>query len=190
MEHDRRIKRILVVDDDSGHRAMTCKLLEEILAYSCTAAASAFEALEILDGSQYDLVLSDIIMEGKDGLELVSEARGKYPDIPCIIMTGYSSQYSYTDIIHAGADDFISKPFGVGELKAKIDRVSRERGLISSLEKVNIELKRAYQDLAARLEETINALASAMELRDPYTAGHQTRVADIACMIARALNMP
>ena len=190
MELEPQIKRILVVDDDTGHREMTCKLLEEILNYSCIPASSAFEALEILQGSEFDLVLSDIIMEGKDGLELVSEAREKYPNTPCIIMTGYSSEYSYTDIIAAGADDFISKPFGVGELKAKLDRVSRERGLISRLEKVNVELKQAYHDLAARLEETIHALVSAMELRDPYTAGHQARVADIACLIAKKLNMP
>ncbi|MFI5330062.1 MAG: response regulator [Desulfobaccales bacterium] len=116
---------VLVVDDDDALR----RLLQDYLLmirFSCKSAANASEALAILCQENIDLVVSDIRMPGKDGVELMQEARREFPDIPFIIMTGYSSEYSYDAIIDAGASDFIVKPFYLDELKAKICRIQKE----------------------------------------------------------------
>ena len=116
---------VLVVDDDDALR----RLLQDYLLmtkFSCQSAANAFEAQAILCQENIDLVVSDIRMPGKDGMELMREAHREFPDIPFIIMTGYSSEYSYEGIIDAGASDFIVKPFSLDELKANICRIQKK----------------------------------------------------------------
>ena len=94
--------------------------------FSCQSAANAFEAQAILCQENIDLVVSDIRMPGKDGVKLMQETHREFPNIPFIIMTGYSSEYPYDAIIDAGASDFIVKPFSLGELKAKICRIQKK----------------------------------------------------------------
>ena len=177
----RMIEQILVVDDEEGHRAVVCQILQR-MKYICHMAPDAFEALKALDRNRFDLVVSDITMHGKDGLQLAREALAKYPQLSFIIMTGHAGQYSYNDIIDAGASDFITKPFSSGELKAKIDRIAREKQALQALRSAN-------EALHATLDDTIDALASSLEMRDPYTAGHQQRVAALACAIAEEMGL-
>ena len=182
MMEERVIERILVVDDEEGHRTVVGQFLQRA-GYICNMAPDAFEALKALDHNHFDLVISDIRMHGKDGLELAREALGKYPQLYFIIMTGDAARYSYTDIIDAGASDFITKPFSVGELKAKIDRIEREKQVFQALRAAN-------ETLLTTLDDTIDALASSLEMRDPYTAGHQQRVAALACAIVEEMGLP
>jgi DNA-binding NtrC family response regulator len=122
---DKATPVVLVVDDDDSLR----RLLQDYLLmtrFSCKGAANASEALAILCQENIDLVISDIRMPGKDGVELMQETHREFPDIPFIIMTGYSSEYSYEGIIDAGASDFIVKPFSLDELKAKICRIPKK----------------------------------------------------------------
>jgi response regulator RpfG family c-di-GMP phosphodiesterase len=178
----RIIERILVVDDEVGYRTVVGEYLEKV-GYTCTLAPDGFEALRALGDNHFDMVISDIKMHGKDGLALAREALAKYPHLDFIIMTGHSAQYTYVNIIDAGASDFITKPFSVGELKAKIDRIERERQVLS-------DLRRANDALQTTLRDTIDALASLLEMRDPYTAGHQQRVTALACAIAVEMDLP
>jgi putative two-component system response regulator len=185
---DPLIGRILVVDDEEYYRMMIQQALQR-MGYASEIAAEGFEALRRVSVEHFDLVISDIRMPGKDGLELTKEALANYPHLDFIIMTAYAAEYSFTDIIKAGAADFIAKPFSMGELKAKIERIERERQTLRQLRESNEQLKQAYTQMESTLEETIHALASALEMRDPYTAGHQRRVADLACAIARELGL-
>jgi DNA-binding NtrC family response regulator len=122
MKSDKVSPVVLVVDDDDALR----RLLQNYLLmtrFSCKGAANASEAQAILSQESIDLVVSDIRMPGKDGVELMQETHREFPYIPFIIMTGYSSEYSYDGIIDAGASDFIVKPFTLGELIDKICRI-------------------------------------------------------------------
>ena len=124
MKSDKVPSVVLVVDDDDALR----RLLQDYLLmtkFSCQSAANAFEAQAILCQENIDLVVSDIRMPGKDGMELMQETHREFPNIPFIIMTGYSSEYSYDGIIDAGASDLIVKPFSLDELKAKICRIQK-----------------------------------------------------------------
>ncbi len=174
-------RHILVVDDDTSLREMLGRVLPG-MGYGCEVASDCSSALEKLRLDTFDLVISDIRMGGKGGLELMREAKELYPNLDFIIMTGYAPEYSYSDIIDAGAIDFIAKPFELGELKAKIGRIEREKRLLRQLFEANTQLERT-------LEQSIETLSATTEMRDPYTAGHQRRVARLACAIAEEMGL-
>jgi putative two-component system response regulator len=169
------------VDDDDPCR----KVLEQILQksrYSFLSAANAFEALKILGRENVDLVLSDIKLGGKDGVAMMQEAHQLYPELPFIIMTGWSQEYSYDDIIYAGAADFLAKPFSPRELTAKICRIQREKQIYRQLQHALARMEKIF-------ENTVRALAAILEKRDPYTAGHHCRVSELACAMGRELGL-
>ena len=96
------INRILVVDDENEMRLMVQKHLRKV-GYECESATNAHEGLTKLEQERFELVISDIMMEGMDGLEFMKEALSQNAALDFIIMTGYVGQYSYSDIIGAGA---------------------------------------------------------------------------------------
>ena len=142
-------QRILVVDDDEPGRKATTRMILK-MAYPCDAVSSGEEALEKLQREHFDIVLSDIKMEGMTGLELMKRARQRFSQLDFIIMTGYTSEYSYTDIIKAGAIDYLAKPFERAELEARLERAIKERRLLGQLQKSHDEVEQAL----SRLKET------------------------------------
>lgn len=134
---------ILVVDDDAAIK----ELVQEYLTdqnYQVNTASSALQALEMLDSLKVDIVLTDIVMLGMDGMELTRKLKNSY-SLDIIVMTGYSSEYSYGEAVRAGASDFIFKPFRLEELDLRIKRVLREAAfkneramLVKKLEKLAI----------------------------------------------------
>jgi signal transduction histidine kinase len=150
------IVRILVVDDDEAQ----CQLLQQILGecgYVCESTTSPMNALSKLSEIPYNLIISDITMEEKDGLELLKEARSLHPETKFIMMTGYVERYLYSQIIDAGATDFIPKPFPAEELLAKIERLQRET-------KADEELRRHRDHLEDLVERRTADLSRANEL--------------------------
>jgi two-component system, cell cycle response regulator len=120
-------RAILIVDDDSAIK----DAVEEYLtyhSYRVETAANAEEALRKLDTFSADVVLTDIMMNGMDGLELTRRIKEKY-DADVMVMTGYSADYSYEEAVRTGASDFIFKPFRFEELVLRIKRVLREAEL-------------------------------------------------------------
>ncbi len=128
---------VLVVDDEKDVRKTVVEMLAN-LGFQVRSAGNAQEALQELDKGEYGLVLTDIKMPGMDGLELIRQIKISYPDVCSIAMTGYSQEYGYVDVIDAGAADFLDKPFGIGELEAKVKRVMIERNIKRELGKLSI----------------------------------------------------
>lgn len=185
MENGKRAS-VLVVDDDKTFREMIDRVLEPI-GYSCSLASGSSEAMDMLGRDRFDIVISDIRMEGKDGLELIKEAREVFPHLDFIAVTGHAAQYKYSDIIRAGASDFILKPFTLEELEAKLARIEREREMLEELKAANLKIGQACQSLEKTLGNAVETLARVVEIRDPYTAGHQFRVGQLAEALAREL---
>ncbi len=129
---------ILLVDDDELVR-MTLSILVGTLGYHCLVAGDAPEALVVLDSTHVDLVLTDVVMPGMDGLELLKTIRHNYKDTDVIISTGYSEKANYAEVIKAGAIDFIKKPIDQAELDAKLARAVRERTMMRELEKLSMQ---------------------------------------------------
>jgi DNA-binding response OmpR family regulator len=139
MSRQREIKNILVVDDEQSICAMLVRFLRSV-GYDCDSTTNPIKALSMLKQGEFELVISDITMEGMDGLQLLKEIPGLDPGLDTIIMTGFTRDYTYSDVIEAGASDFISKPFQMPELKAKIARLNRERKMRRELQDLNTAL--------------------------------------------------
>lgn len=138
---DQHIKKVLIVDDEVAYISLIERYLEK-QGYVCSTAPNAAIALEEFSRAKFDLMISDIVMSGTDGLELTRQALQLQPDLACIMMTGHTSAYPFSDIIACGADDFIRKPFEITELQAKIERINRERLIRHQLSQTNAALSR------------------------------------------------
>lgn len=128
---------ILIADDDP----LILSLLEasvEAFGYRCTTARDGQEAIKALARDDFAIVITDMTMPRLDGMALLKHVREHYPRIDVIVVTGYTETFSYTEVIRAGASDFISKPFNIDELEAKICRVAREQKLIRQLEHLSM----------------------------------------------------
>lgn len=131
---------ILIVDDDLAIRDSMHEFVE-MSGYQSSTAASAEEALDLLQGSTIDVVITDIMLPGIDGLELTDRIRKKF-DIDVIVMTGYSGDYSYEEAISKGASDFVFKPVRFEELLLRLRRVLKERRLTQERVHMLEKLKR------------------------------------------------
>lgn len=163
--NERSLNRILVVDDEEEYRLVVGRFLEA-LHYEAATAVNGRRGLEMMDNERFDLVISDIRMAEMDGIQFMREARQSYPHVEFVIMTGHAAQYSYSEIIGAGAADFISKPFDVGKLKSKLERIDRERRLRLQLHEANEALRRMNAQLKQELAEKDRMSHELREARD------------------------
>ncbi|KPJ99019.1 MAG: hypothetical protein AMJ60_06345 [Desulfobacterales bacterium SG8_35] len=129
--------RILLVDDDPSILEILSDMMA-IFGYEHDTAQNGHEAIEKLKSDFFHIVLTDMKMPGMDGMELLRYMNSNYPNIKVMVLTGYDRTFSYTDVIKAGASDFISKPFNTDELEAKINRLVREIELLRQLEILSI----------------------------------------------------
>ncbi len=118
---------VLIVDDDVAIRESMNEFVD-MSGYVASTAMSAEEALEKLDEGNIDVVITDIMLPGMDGLELTDRIKKNF-DIDVIVMTGYSGDYSYEEAISKGASDFVFKPVRFEELLLRLRRVLKERRL-------------------------------------------------------------
>jgi len=175
--------RILIVDDDPDIRDIF-KYGIQHSGYACLTANGANEALEILNQHCVDVVVSDINMPEMNGLELIKIIKERH-DCDVIIMTGYIEDFTYEEIIGRGASDFIHKPVRISEFIARLKRVLFERKTLAERDKAAENLRLNLVKFQRAMDGIIHAISLTVELRDPYTAGHQQRVSDLAAAIAR-----
>ncbi|RMG35224.1 MAG: EAL domain-containing protein [Gammaproteobacteria bacterium] len=130
---------ILIVDDDDRMRESVRDLLS-IHGHRCELAAGARQALDLLEDHSFDLVLLDIKMPGMNGLDLLKELAGKYPDISVIMVSGETSFENMTKVMRLGAADFLRKPYSPADLLYSIDSVLRKRRLQQVVRAMNARL--------------------------------------------------
>ncbi|MBM3783789.1 MAG: sigma-54-dependent Fis family transcriptional regulator [Acidobacteria bacterium] len=132
--------RILIIDDEEDIRESLETLLS-IEGYHITLAVNATEGLERLAASSYDLVLLDLMMPDKSGMEVLAEVRGRDRDTPIFLITAYGSIDVAVKALKSGANDYFSKPWDNEKLLIEIERqIAKGR-----LEVENLELKRALK---------------------------------------------
>ncbi len=129
---------ILIVDDDELVRR-TLSVLVSSLGYHCLVAGDGVEAIAVLKSTAVDLVFTDIVMPGMDGLQLLAHVIENYKGTDVLISTGYHEKASYSEVIKAGALDFIKKPIDQAELEAKLARAIRERNMMRELERLSMQ---------------------------------------------------
>ncbi len=130
-------QKILIVDDDPSILELLNQLFQR-KGFECKTAENGKKALEQLDTSPFTIVVTDLIMPQIDGLELLKIIKESWPETDVIVMTGYTKNFTYTDVIRAGASDFVHKPFTLDEIEAKIQRLIKERQLRHTLKRLSV----------------------------------------------------
>jgi diguanylate cyclase (GGDEF)-like protein len=128
---------ILVVDDEP----QACIIITDALSslgHRVDSAGDGAEAVEKLQRNDYSIVVTDMDMPRMDGMGLIEYIIQNHADIDIIAITGHIMKYTYTEVVEAGASDFITKPFSLNELEAKVNRLIRERLLREQLSKLAV----------------------------------------------------
>jgi len=145
------VTRVLVVDDD----AALCETLELDLTHrgyavqTCTTASAALDAMQ---RSDFDVVVTDIQMREVNGIELCARIAASRPDVPVVVLTAFGSYETAVAAIRAGAYDFLSKPVKLEVLAIAVDRAANHRGLREKVRRLEREVSRTPRgdDLVAR----------------------------------------
>ncbi len=190
---DRQNTKILIVDDEASVRGVLKRALEEE-GYSCTLSADVESALRILESIPVDLVLSDIMMPGRSGVDLLKEIRGKWPEIVTIMLTAVVNTKIAIQAMKLGAYDYVMKPFDLDEVRLSVERALEKRHLIQANREYREFLELKVEEQTVELRETflgsLKALAEALEAKDAYTNGHTRRVTEIVVAMAKEKGLP
>ncbi|MDH2917042.1 MAG: response regulator, partial [Gallionella sp.] len=187
--------KILAVDDTPA----SLKLLTDILkaeGYEVRSAISGELALHAAASNPPELVLLDIRMPEMDGFEVCRRLKAdpRTCTVPVIFVSAVTETDEKVEGFKVGAVDFVTKPYQRDELLARVHthlELNRLRNQLEDLVKERTaQLMDSEKKLRASLIDSITALAAIVEMRDPYTSGHQRRVAHLAIAIAKELQMP
>lgn len=120
---------VLVVDDSP----QICKTLTDVLGmagYTVRSAPSAERALQIMEGTPFDLIISDLKMSGMSGMDLIARVKALAPGVPVVILSGFGDMDSVIEAMRAGVADYIKKPFSIDEVLEVVKReVKKSRPL-------------------------------------------------------------
>ncbi len=139
--------KILVTDDEVNLRTTLAKILETA-NYAVKTAANPQEALKYLQAETFDLAFLDLRMPDMDGLTLLAEIRGLFPDMPVLILTAHASLESAMEAVRRGARDYLLKPVDpdiilarVKEVVSELEQPARRREIVSSIQSLLSELQ-------------------------------------------------
>ena len=185
-------RSILIVDDQQVIRRLLTDCFDG--SYWCATAGNAEEAIEQLDSGSFNLVLSDITMPGKSGLELCSYVQEAHPQTVVVMMSAMTGIDYAVEAMRVGAFDYITKPFDLRRVTMAVDRALRYQRAVedkqryeqileervrirtAELRSVNEDLKFMVDTLYGNYRATLRGLAGTLEARDIETRGHSDRV--------------
>jgi putative two-component system response regulator len=185
--------RCLLVDDDPGIRAVLQRVLQGD-GFDCAEATSGAAAMQMLEEERFSLVLSDCHMPEMDGESLLRQIGARWPETPVVMITGATDVGLAVRCLELGALDYLTKPFGLDELRARVRQALEKRQLLIEKRHYRQELEERLSTQSRKYEElflaSLQSLADALEVKDAYTWGHSTRVSHYATAIARELGLP
>ncbi len=190
---------VLVVDDEEPIRNALKKFLNQ-QGYDVVTAASGDEALRVLQRQKVSVVLLDVRMPGKSGIDLVPQVLEIEPTVAVLMLTAVNDATTAALCMQRGAMDYLTKPIDLSDLARAILRAIRRRD--SQIEQANLnqwlkeevavrtaELRRERAKLERLSVATLEALVNALEAKDPFIRGHSARVADMGAMVAAELGL-
>jgi putative two-component system response regulator len=185
---------ILIVDDNATNIDLLVNTLKS--DYRLGIAKRGATALEYCDKYLPNLILLDIMMPEMDGYEVCTRLKNnpRTESIPVIFITAMSETVNKTQGFCLGAVDYITKPFHAAEVKARVQAHLAMAQMKEQLRSQNVLLEQKVAEKTVELRNMLQGIISSMalmvEIRDPYTSGHQQRVAQLACAIAAQMGLP
>ena len=198
--------KALVVEDDDAVRRSVVKLLDRN-GYSCVPASAASDALELLDGKEFDLVLTNMDMPGGAGLDLLMHVASAHPEVATVVVTEKDDAAIARAALDAGAYAYVLKPFRENEMLINLASAVRRRRAemdnrdhLARLEQMVRdrtgemwtyvgELEKAQREMRFLQEETIQRLSIAAEFRDDETPRHIQRMSHYCVLIAERVGL-
>ncbi len=156
--------RVLIIEDERRLAENVGRSLRESAAYAVDLAPDGEEGLYMAQSNPYDLVILDLMLPRMDGLTLLKKLRAGGADVPVLVLTARDEKESIIALLNAGADDYVAKPFDLGELLARAKAlIRRGKGQSGAILKVG-EVEISTSDLTVRRKGQIVTL-TAMEYR-------------------------
>jgi two-component system NtrC family sensor kinase len=175
-------RRILIVDDEKGVRQMFAEWLSE--TYECQTAASADEALAYLAMQPCALVISDMMMPGRNGVELLRDITARYPETAFIMVSGVDRPQRVRDALRVGAFDYLIKPCELDGLTVSVERALERRALQRTARVYKTDLENRNIELAHRKAELERLQAQLVQSEKMASLGQ------LSAGIAHELNNP
>lgn len=173
---------VLYVEDEEEVRQAMARFLSRRFA-KVDVATNGQEGIELFGKDHYDVVITDIKMPVMDGLTMAGLIKDLSCEVPVIVVTAYNESDFLLRAIDIGIDHYVKKPVDPYDLIQAVQKSMQSHRHQQEMEKANLRL-------LSTLESVIGALARAIEIRDPYTDGHQKRVSRIADKIAHEMGLP
>ncbi len=190
---------LLVVDDEDSLRNVLVRFLSK-QGFSVTPAESGQEALRLLDGGGFALMLLDIRMPGMSGIDVVPEALERDPDLAIVMLSALTDATSAALCMQRGALDYLTKPIELNDLKNAVERALRRRDTMLQNREISTWLKEEVERRTEEVERerhkhrqlitaTLEALVNALEAKNQWLSGHSARVAAFAATIGNHLDL-
>jgi putative nucleotidyltransferase with HDIG domain len=184
--------KVLVVDDEPQVREVLSRYLLS-QGYECSTAHDGTSALRAAETEQPHIVLLDISMPGKSGIDVLKELQARYPDTAVVMVTAIADINVAIDAMRNGAYDYLVKPIDLNMLLISVERALERRRLLLENKEYQLHLEKKVEEQTNQIRltflGTISALVQALETKDAYTRGHSEIVAEIAVAIAKELGM-
>jgi len=133
--------KLLIIDDEPNHAEVVAESLERV-GYQCVVATSGKAGAKIIEQEEPEVILTDLKMDGIDGLAILRKARQELPDSEVVVITGHGDVQTAVEAMKAGATNYLQKPVNLAELRAMVDKAAER-----------FRLKRTNKELQQQLDE-------------------------------------
>ncbi len=133
--------KLLIIDDEPNHAEVVAESLERV-GYQCVVAASGSAGAKMIEQDEPDVILTDLKMDGFDGLAILRKARQELPDTEVVVITGHGDVQTAVEAMKAGATNYLQKPVNLAELRAMVEKAAER-----------FRLKRTNKELQQQLDE-------------------------------------
>lgn len=145
VSRDHSQRRVLIADDESAVRQLLSRIVSDSMGCKIALASSGDEVLDMLTRDNFDVLLTDMVMPGLNGLDLIRAVHERWPNVDILVETGFPDAFPFVEVVHAGAKDFIAKPHHPQELEAKLTRLFIERSLRERLQLAQEKYRGLFQ---------------------------------------------
>jgi response regulator RpfG family c-di-GMP phosphodiesterase len=183
---------VTVVDDEPCMRDVLVRAARS-WQYSCQAASSAEQALQLLEKRPTPVVVTDLRMPGNGGIWLVREIQRRWPDTGIIVITAGDDSAAAMECLNAGADRYFLKPIDLDEFRSALESTLQNYQMERDRERYRRDLEQEVQRQMRQVRRTflsaIDSLVRTLEARHPSTKGHSLRVSHYSQRLAAALSL-